>query len=111
MEDSEQEKAKMSDLIERWKVLNAIDSIETEIEDGYGFDYEKWKEHFAKMPSVEPEALTDKEQRIFLAAMGREEKVCKQVDDECRGCMEPYDDSLVRICHEITRKVKGALWT
>ena len=43
----------MSDLIERWKVLNAIDSIETEIEDGYGFQYEKWKEHFAKMPSAQ----------------------------------------------------------
>lgn len=56
------------------------------------------------------EPLTDKEQRIFLAAMGREEKVCKQVDDECRDCREPYEDSLVRTCHEITRKVKGALW-
>ena len=56
------------------------------------------------------EPLTDKEQRIFLAAMGREEKVCKKVDEECRDCREPYEDSLVRICHEITRKVKGALW-
>ena len=63
------------------------------------------------LPSAQPEPLTDKEQRIFLAAMGREEKVCKQVDDEYRDCMEPYEDSLVRICHEITRKVKGALWT
>lgn len=57
------------------------------------------------------EPLTDKEQRIFLAAMGREEDVCKQVDDECRDCREPYEDSLVRTCHEIIRKVKGALWT
>ena len=64
-----------------------------------------------QFPAAQPEPLTDKEQRIFLAAMGREEKVCKQVDDECRNCREPYDDSLVRTCHEITRKVKGALWT
>ena len=63
------------------------------------------------VPSAQPEPFTDKEQRIFLAAMGREEKVCKQVDDECRDCREPYEDSLVRTCHEITRKVKGALWT
>ena len=63
------------------------------------------------LPSAQREPLTDKEQRIFLAAMGREEKVCKQVDDEYRDCMEPYEDSLVRTCHEITRKVKGALWT
>ena len=58
---------------------------------------------------VQPEPLTDKEQRIFLAAMGREEKVCKEVDAEMTR--EPYEDSLVRVCHEITRKVKGALWT
>ena len=59
---------------------------------------------------AEPEPLTDREQRIFLAAMGREEKVCKQVDDELRNCREPYEDSLVRTCHEITRKVISALW-
>ena len=64
-----------------------------------------------ELPSAQPEPLTDKEQRIFLAAMGREEKVCKQVDEECRDCREPYEDSLVRVCHEIARKVKGALWT
>ena len=64
-----------------------------------------------ELQSVEPEPLTDKEQRIFLAAMGREENVCKQVDAECRDCREPYEDSLVRICHEIIKKVKGALWT
>ena len=63
------------------------------------------------LPSAQPEPLTDKEQRISLAAMGREEKVCKQVDEECRDCREPYEDCLVRVCHEIARKVKGALWT
>lgn len=61
--------------------------------------------------AAQSEPLTDKEQRIFLAAMGREEKVCKQVDEECRDCREPYEDSLVETCHEIIRKVKGALWT
>ena len=60
------------------------------------------------LPSAQPEPLTDKEQRIFLAAMGREEKVCKEVDAEMTR--EPYEDSLARVCHEITRKVKGALW-
>lgn len=64
-----------------------------------------------RVPPAQSEPLTDKEQRIFLAAMGREEKVCKQVDEECRDCREPYEDSLVRVCHEIARKVKGALWT
>lgn len=63
------------------------------------------------LPAAQPESLTDKEQRIFLAAMAKEEKVCKQVDEECRDCREPHDDSLVGTCHEIKRKVKGALWT
>ena len=76
----------------------------------------EWDKTLAKtmiesLPSAQPEQLTDKEQRIFLAAMGREEKVCKQVDEECRDCREAYEDSLVKTCHEIIRKVKGALWT
>lgn len=56
------------------------------------------------------EPLTNKEQRIFLAAIGRERKVCKQADKECRDCREPYEDSFVSVCNEIERKVKGALW-
>ena len=57
-----------------------------------------------------PKLFTDKEQRIFLAAMAREEQICKQVDNEWRDCMEPYEDTLVYTCHEIMRKVKAALW-
>ena len=96
------------------KLINASDLIEWIME-----TYPDWcvgairgiVDHIDKLPSAQPEQLTDKEQRIFLAAMDREEKVCKQVDDECRNCREPYEDSLVWTCHEITRKVKGALWT
>lgn len=61
------------------------------------------------VPSAQSEPLTDKEQRIFLAAMGREEQVCEEVDRNY--VREPYEDSLVRVCKEIRRKVKGALWT
>jgi hypothetical protein len=64
-----------------------------------------------RMPSVQQEPLTDKEQRIFLAAMGREEKVCKQVDNECKYFIPPYELSLEKVCKEITRKVKKTLWT
>ena len=62
-----------------------------------------------QLPSAQPEQLTDKEQRIFLAAMGREEKVCEEVDRNYVN--EPYEDSLMRVCKEIRRKVKDALWT
>ena len=66
------------------------------------------KERLMELPSAQPEPLTDKEQRIFLAAMGREEKICEEVDRNY--VREPYEDSLVRVCKEIRRKVKGALW-
>lgn len=62
------------------------------------------------MPSAQPEPLTGKEKMIFLAAMAKEENICKQIDDEYRDC-ELYEDSLVRACQEIERKVRGALWT
>lgn len=53
------------------------------------------------------ESLTDDEKRIFLSAMSREEKVCKEIV----GLHSDQRTDLVRICHEITRKVKEALWT
>lgn len=61
-----------------------------------------------KALSEQPESLTDIEQRIFLAAMAKEEKVCRDVDKEFET---PYEDSLVLVCREIERKVKKALWT
>ena len=109
----------MDDLISRQVAVDALDALcDRECE------YSKQQRSFMcgacrlgsafdlidELPSAQPEQLTDKEQRIFLAAMGREEKVCKQVDDECRDCREPYEDSLVRVCHEIIRKVKAELW-
>lgn len=116
----------MSELISRQEAFDALERIFDQCEEieahlpegdpdrvGYKMypDWLKVWNYLHQLPSAQPEPLTDKEQRIFLAAMGREEKVCKQVDEECRDCHEPYEDSLVRICHEITRKVKGTLWT
>lgn len=63
------------------------------------------------LPSAQPEQLTDAEQRIFLKAIEREEKVCKKVDEEWGSGDEECEINLVHVCHEIIRKVKGALWT
>lgn len=107
----------MSELISRQAVLKNIEKIRqgallmddtrraSIIRNGMYF----CDEVVSNQPSTQPEPLTDKEQRIFLAAMGREEKVCEEVDRNC--VHEPYEDGLVRTCHEIIRKVKGALWT
>lgn len=104
----------MSDLIDRQAAIDALDGEikitgRTNAEAVMGYT-RLVKDRLERLPSAQPEPLTDKEQRIFLAAMGREEKVCKQVDDECRDYAEPYEVSLVSVCKAITRKVKGALW-
>lgn len=94
----------MSDLIDR---QDAIDAIERK---AYRHTYiGQIVDIINALPSAQPEPLTDKEQRIFLAAMGREEKVCEEVDRNY--VREPYEESLMRVCEEIRRKVKGALWT
>ena len=66
-------------------------------------------EAIRKLPPAQPEPLTDKEQRIFLEAMERERKVCKEVDDQY--VHEPYEVLLTKVCDEIKRKVKKVLWT
>lgn len=97
-----------TDLISRQVVKDAL--VERTI-----FEWEQLKtcypmlEVVDEVPPAQPEQLTDKEQRIFLAAMEREEKVCEEVDRNY--VREPYEDSLMSVCREIKRKVKGALWT
>ncbi len=56
------------------------------------------------------EPLTDIEQRIFLAAMGREEKVCKKMDEDYKLCKDENCIELLPVCRNIERKVKRALW-
>ena len=98
----------MEDLIRRQDVINLMK------EWSGGFDYietstESAIKEIQQLSSVHPEWLTDKEQRIFLAAMSREERVCKTVDKESAYCIVQYEDSLISICHEIKRKVLSAL--
>ena len=93
----------MDDLIYRQAAIEAVIKRDANC----GIDS---AEVLRSLSPIQLEKLTDKEQRIFLSAMGREEEVCKQVDDAWIDCREPYEDSLVRVCKEIRRKVKGALW-
>lgn len=52
--------------------------------------------------------LTDDEKRIFLKAMDREKEICKKIDEQSTNAS--YENSLTKICREIERKVKSALW-
>ncbi len=55
-------------------------------------------------------SLTDKEQRLFLAAIQRERDVCFEVDEEAREKGDTDVVNLVDVCNSIERKVKKALW-
>ena len=91
------------DLWNKYKPTIAVDAIE--------YDRELRQLLSTNLAEVgtKIEPLTDKEQRIFLAAMGRERKVCKEVDDQYTH--EPYEVMLTKVCSEIERKVKAALWS
>lgn len=54
----------------------------------------------------EPITLTYDEKCIFLAAMGRERRICQEMDEEHELKVKP----LVPIVDEIERKVKAVLW-
>ena len=47
----------MSDLISRQAAIEAIDEIESEIAEGLGFEYEKWRKHFCDLPPAQPERI------------------------------------------------------
>ena len=105
----------MKELIERQAVNKLIREYfdDNMIEDG-DWHSDGLIRELRDLPSVHSEPLTDKEQRIFLAAMGRETKICEAVDkemDEEFPVPYAYDVSLTSVCREIKRKVKGALWT
>lgn len=100
----------MDDLISRKLALNGKISIQRANGVEIYSDDAVPVEYLKALPPAQIEPLTDKEQRIFLSAMTREEKVCKDADSELGDCREPYEDTLVSVCHQIIRKVKGALW-
>ena len=51
----------MSDLISRQAAIDALDEIEAEVADGYGYQYAKWREYFAEMPSAQQEIVRCKD--------------------------------------------------
>lgn len=47
----------MDDLISRKAAIDALDTIESEVADGEGFRYAKWREYFENLPSAQPEII------------------------------------------------------
>ena len=96
----------MSKLIDRQAAIDRIDEALKRV-----FKEPCGEAILANLPSAQPEPLTDVEQGIFLKAISREEEVCKKEDAEWGDGDSECEINLVHICHEIERKVKGALWT
>ena len=46
-----------TDCISRQAAIDALDEIEAEVADGYGYQYAKWREYFAKMQSAQPDII------------------------------------------------------
>ncbi len=56
----------MDDSISRRSAIDALDEIESEVADGYGYQYEKWRKYFCELPSAQPEQrYTEEELRVF----------------------------------------------
>lgn len=96
-------------MIERQAAIDAVTDELDMIDHVPQWVFDRLEGRLKQLPSAQPEPLTDKEQRIFLAAMAREEKVCEEVDRNY--VHEPYEDSLMSVCKAIRRKVKDTLWT
>lgn len=46
-----------TDCISREQAIDALDEIEAEVADGYGYQYAKWREYFVEMPSAQPDII------------------------------------------------------
>ena len=67
----------MDDLISRQAAIDALDEIEAEVADGYGYQYAKWREYFVELPPAQPEQL---EQCPIYGGM------CAYPSDQCYDC-------------------------
>ena len=46
----------MDDLISRQAAIDALDEIESEVADGDGYQYEKWRKYFCDLPPAQPDS-------------------------------------------------------
>ena len=45
------------DTVSRAAAVDALDEIESEIANGYGYQYPKWRKYFCELPSAQPEQM------------------------------------------------------
>jgi hypothetical protein len=92
------------DIIYRQDAIEAIDDIETEVADGFGFQYEKWRKYFVDLSSAQPEPNCS-EMPNNSDTISRQTAIDALLD-ELMEKPEQYEDGLDR--HDI-EAVLGAL--
>lgn len=62
------------DCISGQEAIDALDEIESEVADGEGFQYEKWRSHIAELPSAQPKSYREGYQAGFKDARPERKK-------------------------------------
>ena len=105
----------MEDTIYRQQAIDALDEIEAEVADGYGYQYEKWRKYFCGLPSAQPEvteeAVKDYCRKRCLTILTNDyfHKLTSAQPDiiRCRNCKFASGDS--RICMKFGHSPIGEL--
>ena len=96
------------DLISRQAAIDAIDEIESEVADGDGFQYDKWRRHFCDLPSAEPESCEYWDAESNYCALNRPSAQPEPEEFEwCTGCKE-YDQE-AHCCHRWTKAIRNTV--
>ena len=105
----------MEDLINRRDAIDAIDEIESEVVDGDGFQYAKWRQFFCDLPSADvPERNVGKwTEKEVIHAEEAKEIITEWQSCKCSVCgryhTEPYMYYFnePRFCSWCGAKMKG----
>ena len=83
----------MSDLIDRQAAIDALDEIEAEVADGYGYQYAKWREYFAKMQSAQ--LAPDQNGDLWITVPDIDEVTCVYVQEsKSKFCRIFYEERI-----------------
>ena len=66
----------MDDLISRQTVINMLNDINAEVNDGCGYMYEHWMDYIKQLPSVTPEYLSVCDMCMYGNPSSTEGKPC-----------------------------------
>ena len=69
--------------ISRQAVIDAIDEIESEVADGDGFQYDKWRQHFCDLPSAD---VPDRKVGKWLGKEVIHAEEAKEIITEWQSC-------------------------